>query len=161
MADEHARPHPHIYLQSNGARQGYTAHQGGGDGGGGPPQRNRDEHANALTQALTQVVQQGESILANREANVAAGIKGFYVEFTLPPTQADVVDKLENRRGKFPIELVNVRADDDGQVSATVFVPEKQKDYYLKKVAAYRDEDIVKEKVREDGSVEEVRKPKN
>lgn len=161
MADEDARPHPHIYLRSNGARQGYTAHQGGGDGGGGPPQRNRADHANALTQALTQVVQQGETILANREANVAAGTKGFYIEFTLPEGQADIVDKLENRRGKFPIELVNVRAADAGQVFATVFVPEKQKDYYLKKVAAYRDEDSVKEKIREDGTVEEVRKPKN
>jgi hypothetical protein len=114
-----------------------------------------------LTQALTQVVQQGETILANREANVAAGTKGFYIEFTLPEAQADIVDKLENRRGKFPIELVNVRAADAGQVFATVFVPEKQKDYYLKKVAAYRDEDSVKEKIREDGTVEEVRKPKN
>jgi hypothetical protein len=81
-----------------------------------------------LTQALTQVVQQGETILANREANVAAGTKGFYIEFTLPEAQADIVDKLENRRGKFPIELVNVRAADAGQVFATVFVPEKQKE---------------------------------
>lgn len=161
MADENARPHPHIYLQSNGARQGYTAHQGGGAGGGGPPQRNRADHANVLTQALTQVVQQGETILANRDANVAAGTKGFYVEFTLPEAQADIVDKLENRRGRFPIELINVRAADAGQISATVFVPERQKDYYLRKVAAYRDEDIVKHKTRDDGTVEEIRKPKN
>lgn len=161
MADEDARPHPHIYLQSNGSRQGYTAHQGGGDGGGGPPQRNRADHANALTHALAQVVQQGETILANREANIAAGTKGFYVEFTLPEAQADIVDKLENRRGRFPIELVNVREADGGLISATVFVPERQKNYYLGKVAAYRDEDSVKQKTREDGTVEEVRKPKN
>ena len=92
MADEEARPHPHIYLQGTGARQGYTAYQAGGDGGGGPPQRDRAGHANALTQALTQVVQQGETILANREPDVAAGVKGFYVEFTLPVGQADIVD---------------------------------------------------------------------
>ena len=140
MADEEARPHPHIYLQGTGARQGYTAYQAGGDGGGGPPQRDRAGHANALTQAVTQVVQQGETILANREPDVAAGVKGFYVEFTLPVGQADIVDKLENRRGRFPIELVNVHPAEEGLVSATVFVPEKQRDYYLKKVAAYRDE---------------------
>ncbi len=161
MADEEARPHPHIYLQGTGARQGYTAYQAGGDGGGGPPQRDRAGHANALTQALTQVVQQGETILANREPDVAAGVKGFYVEFTLPVGQADIVDKLENRRGRFPIELVNVHPAEEGLVSATVFVPEKQRDYYLKKVAAYRDEDKVRHKTLGDGSIEEVRKPKN
>jgi len=152
MADEDARPHPHIYLQSNGARQDYTSHPGGGDGGGRPPQRNRANHADALTLVLTRVVQQGETI--QRDANVAAGTKGFYVEFTLAEAQADIIDKLENRRGRFPIELVNVRAADAGHVFATVFVPERQKDYYLKKVAAYRDEDSVKQKTREDGTVE-------
>lgn len=161
MADNDARPHPHIYLQANGLRQAYTAHQGGGDGGGGPPQRNRADHANALTTALTQVVRQGETVLANRDAAVAGGTRGFYVEFTLPEAQAGIVDKLENRRGRFPIELVNVRAADEGEVCATVFVPEKQKGYYLKKIAAYRDEDNVKRKVRDDGTIEETRKPKN
>lgn len=100
---------------------------------------------------VTQVVQQGETILANREANVAAGEKGFYVEFTLPEAQAEIVDKLENRRGRFPIELVNVHPADAGFVSATVFVPERQKEYYLRKVAAYRDEDKVREKTLSGG----------
>jgi len=161
MADEQARPHPHIYLRGTGTRRGYTAYQAGGDGGGGLPQRDRVGHANALTRALTAVVQQGETVLANRDANIAAGEKGFYVEFTLPSGQADIVDKLENRRGRFPIELVNVHPAEEGQVSATVFVPEAQKDYYLKKVAAYRDDDNVTYKTHDDGSVEELRKPKN
>jgi hypothetical protein len=74
-----------------------------------------------------------------------ASFKGFcHRIYGLPEAQADIVDKLEIWRGKFPIELVNGRAADAGQVFATVFVPEKQKDYYLKKVAAYRDEDSVK-----------------
>jgi hypothetical protein len=34
-----------------------------------------------------------------------------------------------------------VRTLAEGKVAATVFVPEKQRDYYLSKVAAYRDED--------------------
>ncbi|RYF03830.1 MAG: hypothetical protein EOO77_30460, partial [Oxalobacteraceae bacterium] len=161
MADEQARPHPHIYLRGTGTRRGYTAYQAGGDGGGGLPQRDRVGHANALTQALTAVVQQGETVLANRDANIAAGEKGFYVEFTLPSGQADIVDKLENRRGRFPIELVNVHPAEEGQVSATVFVPEAQKDYYLRKVAAYRDDDNVTYKTHDDGFVEELRKPKN
>lgn len=97
MADEQARPHPHIYLRGTGTRRGYTAYQAGGDGGGGLPQRDRVGHANALTQALTAVVQQGETVLANRDANIAAGEKGFYVEFTLPSGQADRAPGLASR----------------------------------------------------------------
>ncbi|MCW2387210.1 hypothetical protein M2333_000256 [Sphingobium sp. B11D3B] len=161
MADEPARPYRHIYLQKTGDRRAYTAHPGGGDNGDGPPARNREQHAEALTQALTLAVQQGEALLANRQANLEAGTKGFYIEFSLPEAQADIVDKLEYRRGKLPIELVNVRAPVDGQIRATVFVPEKQKDYYLKKVASYRDEDKIRQKVKEDGTVEVISRPKN
>lgn len=161
MADEEARPYPHIYLKSNGERRGYTAHQAGGDGGGGLPPRNRAQHAEVLTNALTLAVQQGEALLANRQANIASGHNGFYIEFSLPEAQSDIVDKLEYRRGKLPIELVNVQAPLDGQVKATVFVPEKQKDYYLNKVAVYRDEDNVREKIKEDGTVEIISRPKN
>lgn len=161
MADEEQRPHPHIYLQNTGDRRGYTAHQAGGDNGDGPPPRDRAQHAQALTQALTAAVQQGEVLLANRQAQLEGGTKGFYLEFILPEAQADIVDKLEYRRGKLPIEVVNVHAPVDGQVQATVFVPERQKDYYLKKVAAYRDEDNVRERTKDDGTVETVTSPKN
>lgn len=163
MADDEPRPHPHFYLQNKGDRQSYTAHQAGGGGGSGPPQRDRAQHANSLTQALTQVVQQAENILANRDAAVAGGTPGFYMEFVLPAGQADIVDKLENRRGRFPIEVVNVHPPRDGQVTATVFVPERQRNYYLGKVTDYRnpERDVVRERALEDGAVEETRKPRN
>ncbi|MDC7810120.1 S8 family peptidase [Sphingomonas koreensis] len=161
MADKEPRPHPHIYLRNNGDRRGYTAHQAGGNNGEGPPQRNRDHHAQALTLALTEAVQQGEAALANRQAALEGGTKGFYIEFSLPEAQADIVDKLEYRRGKLPIELVNVQAPADGLVKATVFVPEQQKDYYLKKVASYRDEDNTRQRLKEDGTFETVSTPKN
>lgn len=161
MPGEEQRPHPHIYLRNNGDRRGYTAHQGGGDKGDGPPQRERAAHAEALTAALTTAVQQGEAALANRQAALASGTKGFYIEFSLPEAQAGIVDKLEYRRGRFPIELVNVHAPADGHVKATVFVPERQKDYYLKKVAGYRDENNTRERLREDGTYETISTPKN
>lgn len=161
MTDESVRPHPHIYLQNHGVQQGYTAHQGGGGGGEGFPERERAQHANTLTQALTKIVQEGETVIANREPDLASGTKGFYVEFILPAAQAEIVDKLENRRGNSPIELINVQPQPDGQVAATVFVPERQKDYYLKKVAAYRDEDVVRQRTLPDGTVVTTTKPKN
>ena len=94
--------------------------------------------------ALTEAVRAGEALLATRDPVLQGGAPGFYLEFQLPTNQADAVDKLENRRGKSPIELAAVRPLDtapDEKVAATVFVPERQRDYYLNKVAAYRDED--------------------
>lgn len=138
---------------------GYTAHSGGG-GGSAAPERDRAAHAQQLTQALTQVVQAGEALLANRDPQIAAGTPGFYVEFILPTDQAAMVDKLE-RKGKFPIELVSVQPSDEHHVAATVFVPESQRGYYLGKVQAYETQDNVKVKTLDDGTVVETRKPKN
>ena len=159
MADEPARPHPHFYLPASGKPVDYTAHAGGG-GGSAPPQRDRATHAQQLTQALTQVVAAGETVLANRDPQLASGTPGFYVDFILPTDQAEMVDKLE-RKGKFPIELVSVQPADEHHVAATVFVPESQRGYYLGKVEAYATKDNVKEKTLEDGTVVESRTPRN
>lgn len=159
MADEPERPHPHFYLPDSGTSYGYTAH-GGGGGGGEVPHRDRAAHAQRLSQALTEVVLAGETLLAHRDPQIAAGTPGFYIEFTLPTDQADMVDKLE-RKGKFPIELVSVQPIDDNFVAATVFVPEIQRNYYLGKVAAYETQDNIKDKVQPDGSVVQTSKPKN
>lgn len=159
MADEPARAHPHFYLPGSGKSVGYTAHAGGG-GATAAPQRERAAHAQQLTQALTQVVVAGETLLANRDPQVASGTPGFYIEFTLPADQADMVDKLE-RKGKFPIELVSVQPADENFVAATVFVPESQRNYYLGKVQAYEVEDNVKDRVQADGTVVQTSKPKN
>lgn len=161
MADEPPRPLPHVYLPGNGVAQDYTAH--GGGGGSAPPQRDRAQHAEKLTAALTAALAGAEAQRQAREEGLAAGTPGFYLEFELPAAQADIVDKLENRQGKFPIELVSVRpaAPEGDTVTATVFVPEKQRDYYLKKVSDYRDKDRIRN-VEVDGQiVEEVTGPKN
>lgn len=102
----------------------------------------------------------GETLLANRDPEIAADTPGFYVEFILPADQAGMVDKLE-RRGKFPIELVSVQASNEHDVAATVFVSKSQRGYYLGKVQAYETEDKVTGKTLEDGSVVETRKPRN
>ena len=140
MADEPSRDRPHIYLHSHGAVQGYTAHRPGGSGDE-LPVRDRRAHADQLTRALTNAVQAGEALLAQRDSAVAGGILGFYLEFELPQAQVDIIDKLEKKGGKFPITLASVRPLAGEKIAATVFVPERQRDYYLKKVAAYRDED--------------------
>jgi Subtilase family len=144
MAVEPSRLRPHIYLPGQGQSQRYTAHAAGGGEGGELPPRNRAAHAEQLTAALTEAVRAGEALFAVRDPVLQGGTTGFYLEFELPADQADTVDKLESRQGKTPIELVAVRPlapDQPDKVAATVFVPEQKRDYYLNKVAAYRDED--------------------
>jgi hypothetical protein len=162
MANGAPRPLPHIYLPDHGEIQDYTSHGGGGDKLK-PPVRDRARHAEQLTRVLTQAVANAEAQLKARDRTLAGGTPGFYLEFELPASQAAIVDKLENRRGKFPIELVNVRPiDGRGEaVAATVFVPEKQREYYLKKVAQYRDEDRIKRSVVDGQVIETNNGPRN
>ncbi|MCY1669548.1 S8 family peptidase [Novosphingobium sp. SL115] len=159
MADVSARPHSHFYWPASGNSTNYTAYPPKGNGSVAP-ERDRATHAQQLTQALTEVVAAGETLLASRDPQIASGTPGFYIEFILPSGQAQMVDKLE-RKGKFPIELVSVQPADELHVAATVFVPESQRGYYLGKVEAYGTKDNVKVKTLDDGSVVETRKPKN
>uniref|UniRef100_A0A9E8CS87 S8 family serine peptidase n=1 Tax=Bosea sp. NBC_00436 TaxID=2969620 RepID=A0A9E8CS87_9HYPH len=161
MADEPPRPLPHVYLPGNGEIRDYTAR--GGGGGTDVPARDRTAHAQKLTEALTRAVADAEVQLRGREPDLARGTPGFYLEFELASSQSGIVDKLENRQGKFPIELVSVRPMGEGRdtIAATVFVPERQRDYYLKKVAEYRDQDRI-QRVEVDGEiVERNNGPKN
>ena len=93
MADEPLRDHPHIYLPGHGKPQGYTAHQPKG-GGGAVPARDRLAHADQLTKALTNAVQAGEVLLAQRDSAIAGGTPGFYLEFELPAALVGIIDKL-------------------------------------------------------------------
>lgn len=156
MANGAPRPLPHVYLPEHGEIQDYTSHGGGGDKSK-PPARDRARHAQQLTRALTQAVTNAEAQLRARDRTLSGGTPGFYLEFELPASQASIVDKLENRQGKFPIELVSVKpiVGREESVAATVFVPEKQREYYLKKVAQYRDEDRIK-RTEIDGQIVET-----
>jgi hypothetical protein len=158
MADESLRNRPHIYLRGHGNPLDYTAHQAGGGDGAELPERDRLAHADQLTQALTNAVKAGEALLAQRDSAVAGGVPGFYLEFEMPAAavKSGIVESLENRRGKRPIELVSVRPLNEQKVAATVFIPESQRDYYLKKVTAYRDEDRSPNRKGETGPKNEV-----
>jgi hypothetical protein len=145
MADETKRNRPHIFLSDHGQPIGYTAHQSGG-GDANLPERDRFSHADQLTKALTAAVQAGERMIAERDSAIAGGVPGFYLEFELPQDQAGILDRLESRRSKKvpPIELACVRPLPDDKIAATVFVPEQQREFYMKKVADYREKDTKK-----------------
>lgn len=79
--------------------------------------------------------------MAARDARIAGGTTGFYLEFELPASQAALLDKLEDRRGKQHIELVATHASGDpNKIAATVFVPAAKRDSFLRKIEQYRTE---------------------
>jgi hypothetical protein len=79
--------------------------------------------------------------MADREAGIAEGEHGFYLQFDIPVAERGAVEALENKPAG--IELVAVPQIPDGEdnVTATVFVPERSLEFYSKKVDAYRDEE--------------------
>ena len=115
MADDFPRDLPHIYLPGNGAAQDYTARSNQITE---PPlpARNRQAHAERLTRELRAAVQAGEQQIAQRDSAIAGGTPGFYLEFELPETEARILDRLEKREKKFPIELATVRPLPEGRL---------------------------------------------
>jgi hypothetical protein len=77
--------------------------------------------------------------MATRDATIKEGERGFYLEFDI--ADAERAEDLENNPSA--VELVAVRppAEGDETVSATVFVPERSADFFVKKIEAYKTED--------------------
>jgi hypothetical protein len=110
------------------------------------PRRDRRRHAAKLRNDIARAVAAADAQLAGRDPELSAGRPGFYLEFEIPAAQAPAVDKLENKQGRFPIELVAVRPapeDPQGHVIATVYVPAQRKDFYEGKVEAYDSQDQI------------------
>ncbi len=137
MPEYHERALRHIYLPGHGESESFTSPLAGGEQT--IIARNRVQHAAALEQALTQALEAADAQFAARDANIAGGTEGFYLEFELPASQAPLLDRLEDRRGKQHIELVSVHPTQAHEkITATVFVPAAKRDSFLKKVEAYK-----------------------
>lgn len=143
-------PHdlPHLYLQGGGEAEPYTSRRRGGSPN--LPQRDRAVHAESLRQALVGAMEAAAVRRLERDASIAAGTLGFYLDFEIPPGFEDAVQSLEDRRKQ--IELVAVRqASDASPALATVFVPDSANNHFLKKVEAYRSEETRSGKPKNEG----------
>ena len=109
-----------------------------------PPARNRPDHANTLIREIGEALNAGRQQIAMREAGVAEGETGFYLEFNLPATERVAAEKLENRQKRIELVAVQPPAADTQTVAATVFVPEASSEFFLSKIKAYRDEDTAR-----------------
>src|SRR5580704_13940855 len=89
---------PHLYLYGSGANQRYVGRAGGK--AEPTPQRDRDAHARSLLGELNRALGHLENASLSVNAEHVGASKGFYLEFTLPPSAIGFVDKLENRTKK-------------------------------------------------------------
>lgn len=138
---------PHLYIEGGGDKAPYTA-RGAGGGAARPPARDRASHAARLTDELTSAVSAGRAAGAERATSTPDAVSdrqsepGFYLEFTLETgaVTADALRSLEDlRKG---IELVAVRTSaTEGEMIATVFVPDRNADHFAKRIEEFRDQD--------------------
>ena len=112
-------------------------------GGGSPriPERNREEHSQMLRSQLNAAMEAIESEIY--EYNLSNTRKGIYLEFKGDEENELISKSLEDTRAN--IRLLNVHTDKSGKVSsATIFVPNKKKEFFSKKLHQYTEEDTAK-----------------
>lgn len=95
-------------------------------------------HANKLQREMEAAIQQHiqlvETIRVQDET--AEVVPGVSLEIRGADHLDLEVDALENRQGKNPIEILNVRVE-NGQTSATIFVPEKRFEFFKGRIEKY------------------------
>jgi hypothetical protein len=137
MPDDFPRDRPHLFLGANGQTEPYRR-PAQVINAPALPQRDRLAHAAALEQAIGIALSAARQQLADRDTAIAAGTPGFYLEVELPRSERAGIDQLADRRQKMEVVAVREPVVAGGPLFASVFVPARAEEYYLKKVEAYR-----------------------
>jgi hypothetical protein len=134
MATENPSRRPHLFPQNTRTTEGYTAPSGGGGARPAVPPLLREQHAADLRAQLAQVAAAQQQRVAERRATNLQTALGVQVEFESQQGVKLAAESLaRDRQG---IELMNVRQR-DGQILATVFVPQGKLPHFEKLIAAY------------------------
>lgn len=137
MADDFPRDRPHLLLRNNGVREPYRR-PAQIIAPAGLPQRERAAHAAALAQAVGQALEAAHQQMAARDIGVAAGTPGFYLEVQLPGTERAGLDLLADRRQHMEVVAVREPTQPGDPLIASVFIPVRAENYYMRKIEAYR-----------------------
>ena len=128
---------PHFILTDTASSDSFRSPPTGGGGGKDIPDRDRQQHGNAL---LNQLQTLQPTLLEARNEQEQAGIEegfGLQVEFESFPDIELAFESLAPERSG--IELLNVRHDEH-RTLATIFIPDGKLDVLEKLVHAYLDE---------------------
>lgn len=134
------RIRPHIYVENSGQSEPYTSKSRGNTPA--PPPRERAAHAESLLRSLNAALGQVQAGIHADRAGDDRSATGFVLEFRLPLGAEKFVEKLEDRRQHIEVLSVSDRGN-DGLV-ASVYVPIRAQQYFLRKIEKYRDEETGK-----------------
>ena len=95
----------------------------------------------ALAQAVGQALDAARQQMATRDAGVAVGTPDFYLEVQLPGSERAGLDLLADRRQHMEVVAVREPEQRGDPLLASVFVPARAENYYLRKIEAYRSTD--------------------
>jgi hypothetical protein len=131
--------HPHLIVQNNGETSRFTSPSTGPRERIILPARERAAHAQALIEQLEEIQPKAAARAEQQRAlGLDAGL-GVYLRFDSEPNFPLKFESLDLTNSG--IQLCNVRTLADNTMQATVFVPETKLALFLKRLAAYRDED--------------------
>lgn len=129
---------PHLFIKNIHTSQSFTTPQSGGGSKVNLPDRNRNEHANALLHSLSQI---WDAYAQEASFRVEKGLPvkdGEYLTFKSAENNNLKIESLDSSGAI----LLNVNTDKDtNQQIATVYIPENKKEKLTKKVENYRNED--------------------
>lgn len=129
---------PHLFIKNIHTSQSFTTPQSGGGSKVNLPDRNRNEHANALLHSLSQIWDAYEQEASLRVEKGLPVKDGEYLTFKSAENNNLKIESLDSSGAI----LLNVNTDKDtNQQIATVYIPENKKEKLTKKVENYRNED--------------------
>lgn len=126
----------HIYVRDTGQSETYVSKARGKTPP--PPTRDREAHARFLLDSLNVALAQATVGVHADRATGDPTADGFVLEFRLPLGEERFVEKLEDRKQQ--IELLSVFDRGDEGLRASVYIPMKAQQYFLRKIERYRDE---------------------
>jgi hypothetical protein len=116
------------------------------------PDRNREQHSNDLKNQLREALSNIDTEI--NQYNLSELRNGMYLEFKGELGEDLVTKSLENISAK--IRLLNIKSHHDEPISATVFVPNEKKDFFINKINKYKIEDTDKGKPKNKDFVNSV-----
>jgi hypothetical protein len=138
MAEPSKNRLPHLLVKDTATTSRYTSPRDGRGPGLNLPLRNRAQHAEHLIRQIEQAREQEANIIQAQKAFGLDAGNGIYISFENEPSFDLKFESLESERSG--IELCSIKQVGEQSI-ATVFVPEGELAYFLKKISQYRDED--------------------
>ncbi len=130
----------HIYIANSGQPEQYISRARGNTPI--PPPRDRATHADALLGSLNTALGQVQAGLGAVRAPDDPASSGFILEFRMPLGAENFIEKLEDRRQH--IEVLSVSDRGDNGLIASVYVPMRAQQHFIRKIERYRDEHTIK-----------------